>query len=87
MEILLILLLILVIGALNIVCFFIGAKVGQKVTKGENIELPSVNPIKAVQERHNKKEAEREQERIDTIMRNIERYDGTSRGQEEVPRG
>lgn len=87
MEILLILLLILVVGALNIVCFFIGAKVGQKVTKGENIELPSVNPIKAVQERYNKKEAEREQERIDTIMRNIERYDGTSRGQEEVPRG
>lgn len=80
--------LILAVGALNIACFFIGAKVGQRVTKGENIELPSVNPIKAVKE-HNEqkraeKEAEREQKRIKTIMENIENYDGTPNGQKDV---
>ena len=80
-------LLILVAGALNIVCFFIGAKVGQMVSKGKEIELPSANPIKAVREHREKKEAEMQQDRVNTIMRNIDRYDGTGRGQEDVPRG
>ena len=80
--------LILVVGALNIACFFIGAKVGQRVTKGESVELPSVNPIKAIKE-HNEqkraeKEAEREQKRIKTIKENIENYDGTPNGQKDV---
>ena len=80
--------LILAVGALNIACFFIGAKVGQRVTKGENIELPSVNPITAIKEHNDKKraekEAEREQERINTILQNIENYDGTPNGQKDV---
>lgn len=88
MEIVLILVLILAVSALNIACFFIGAKVGQRVTKGENIELPSLNPVKAVKEHNEKKqaekEAEREQERIRTIMENIENYDGTPYGQKDV---
>ena len=77
-------LLILVTGTLCIVCFFIGAKVGQKVSNGEAVELPSVNPLKVIKEHQNKKEAEKEQSRIETIMQNIEKYDGTSRGQEDV---
>ncbi len=80
-------LIILSVGALCIVCFFVGAKVGQTVAKGEKIEAPTLNPMKAVREHQVKKEAEEEQKRIDTIMRNIESYDGTSRGQEDVPRG
>ena len=57
--------------------------------KGVSTELPKVelNPFKGYQERKDKKEAEFEQSRIDTIMRNIENYDGTSNGQEDVPRG
>ncbi len=77
---------ILAVGALNIACFFIGAKVGQMVSKGERIEAPALNPIKAIEERASKKHAEEEQTRLDTIMQNIERYDGTARGQEDVPR-
>lgn len=78
-------LLALTVGTLCIVCFFIGAKVGQTVAKGEKIEIPSVNPMNAVREHRAKKEAEMEQDRLDTIMQNIEKYDGTSRGQEDVP--
>ena len=78
---------ILAIGALNIACFFIGAKVGQMVAKGEPVKMPSVNPVEAVRGHRERKEAEREQSRIDTIMRNIEAYDGTAKGQEDVPRG
>ena len=78
---------ILTVGALNVACFFIGAKVGQTVAKGEKIELPSVDPMKPIREHRAQKEAEMQQERIDTIMRNIESYDGTANGQEDVPRG
>ena len=76
--------LLLITGALNVVCFFIGAKVGQKVVKGEEIQAPEINltnPVKAYRE---KKKAEYEQDRIDTIMQNIETYNGTSAGQKDV---
>lgn len=79
-------LIVLVVGALNIACFFIGAKVGQKVSKGETLTAP-VNPLKASLEKQERQRQQMEQNRIDTIMRNIDRYDGTARGQEDVPRG
>ena len=77
-------LLILVVGTLNVVCFFVGAKVGQKVFNGEPIELPSLDPIKAIREAQEKREAEKVQEKIDTIMQNIDTYDGTGNGQKDV---
>lgn len=77
-------LILAIFGAVNIFCFVIGAKVGQTVTKGEEIKLPSVNPLEAVREHNVKKKAEIEQDRIETIMRNIETYDGTSNGQKDV---
>ena len=79
-------LLAITVGALCIGCFIIGAKVGQTVSKGENLEMPSVNPFEAYRKHEAKKEAEAEQERIDTIMRNIESYDGTGNNQEDVGR-
>ena len=78
---------LLTIGTLNIVCFFIGAKVGQTVAKGEKIEVPNLNPIKAAEERASKRAAKEEQDKMDVIMQNIERYDGTAQGQKDVPRG
>lgn len=79
-------LLILVIGAVNALCFFIGAKTGQKVQKGEPIEIPAVNPLDIFREREERKEAQYEADRMATIMENIEKYDGTSNGQKDVPR-
>lgn len=76
---------ILTVGALNIVCFFVGAKVGQKVVKGEPIETPKLNPLQAIREREDRREAEREQDKIAVIMQNIEKYDGTGHGQKDVP--
>ena len=74
-----------VMGAVNILCFVIGAKVGQAVSNGEKVELP--NPAKAVREHKAQLEAEKVKDEYDTIMRNIDRYNGTSNGQEDVPRG
>lgn len=87
MNILFISLLIAIVSTSNAVCFFVGAKVGQTVSKGEPIETPTLNPMKLIREREDRKEAEKEQERIETIMRNIENYDGTGYGQKDVPRG
>lgn len=77
----------IVCGGMNLACFLSGAKIGQKVSKGEPIETPNLDPFKAYREHQERKETEREQNRIDTIMENIEKYDGTSYGQKEVPRG
>lgn len=79
--------LLLIMGVTNILCFVIGAKVGQKVVRGESVELPNVDPFKAHREREARKAQRAEQERVNTILRNIDSYDGTSRGQEDVPRG
>ena len=79
-------LIILVSGTLNAVCFFIGARIGQKVSKGETIETPTLNPMKAIREREERKEADKESERLEIILQNIENYDGSPNGQRDVPR-
>ena len=79
-------LLTLAIGFVCMACFLMGAKVGQAVAKGEKVELP-INPLMSAKERQTKQEAEFEQNRLDTILHNIDRYDGTSDGQKDVPRG
>ena len=69
----------------NIACFVLGAKVMQKAQKDERIVLPTFDNLKRERDNRARKEAEMEQQRVDTIMRNIENFDGTSYGQEDVP--
>lgn len=78
-------LLIVLVSTLNIVCFCIGAKVGQKVVRAEPLEIPQINPVKAYREHQEHKATEREQSKLDTILRNVETYDGTGLGQVDVP--
>ena len=75
---------IAILSVMNILCFYIGAKVGQKVVRGETIETPTINPIELVRAHNERKEAQIQQSKLETIMRNIEAYDGTSKGQEDV---
>jgi hypothetical protein len=77
-------LLLALTGFLNIACFVIGAKVGHTIVQNEKVEMPNLNPFMAIREGQARKEAERKQDKLDTILRNIDRYDGTSRGQEDV---
>ena len=76
-----------VFGAVNIFCFLLGAKVGQTVSKGETVVMPTANPLEMVRQHRAKQKAVEELDKLDTIMRNIETYDGTSNGQKDVPRG
>lgn len=82
---------IAVIGVLMLVSFVVGAKVGQSAAKGETVKMGELNPINAIRERNEKKQAvkeyRQEMDRTATILRNIDMYDGTSAGQMEVPKG
>lgn len=85
MDVFIILGFLVLVGIQNLICMIIGLKVGLALSKGESISLP--NPIKAYKEHTAKKEAEAELDKIETILRNIENYDGTGFGQMDVPRG
>lgn len=80
------LLTLLATGAMCVACFLLGAKVTQAASKGEKIEVPNLNPIKAVREHQERREAKKEQDKYDTILQNIESYNGTEYGQKDVPR-
>lgn len=72
-------------GVMCIMSFIIGAKVGQSASRGEDINVPTINLMDAYREHEAKREARMEQNRNDAILRNIERYDGTGLGQEDIP--
>lgn len=80
-------LLIATVSILNIVCFFIGAKTAQTIAKGETIKAPDLNklnPMTIYKEHTEKKEAEKEINKMEKILRNADRYDGTPNGQEDI---
>ena len=89
MDILIILGFLVLVMIMNINCMIIGLKVGLALSKGESFSLP--NPMKQHAEQQAKKEAKKkakaEQDVIETILKNIETYDGTGFGQLDVPRG
>ena len=76
-------------GATNVICFVLGARVGQKVMRGDPVEFvkfPTINPSEIIQQKRERREAQEEQDKVSVILQNIERYDGTSMGQKDVPR-
>ena len=83
-------LVMIVTSALNIVCFLIGVNTVQKVKEDKTVELPTFNPLKVIREHQEhieqKREQKKEQEKLETIMKNIESYDGTGNNQYDVPR-
>lgn len=83
---------ITVVAIANIACFMIGVKTGMAVAKDEEIKLPTSRAFdytkqKTRQAEAERREAELEQRQIEVILRNIDNYNGTPYGQEEVPRG
>ena len=85
MDTLLIIAVVVVVGTLNVACFFVGAKVGQTVAKGKDIEVPTINPVEIHRQNLEKRHAEEEKNKIETILQNIDNYDGTEMGQKDVP--
>jgi hypothetical protein len=70
----------------SIICFVLGAVIGQKVVRQEKIEINPVKAVnKAITEHKDKKEKEAEDEYYKAILQNIDNYDGTGVGQVKVP--
>ena len=69
-----------VIGVFFILTFITGLHYGQKIQRGERIELPQINPIKAVKEsiKESKqtKEEETKQAELQKFYDAMENYDG-----------
>lgn len=74
----------IVFGVCMLLAFMLGA-----YTKSDK-KIKTLNPVKIVKEKVEinrlEKEQEKEQEKYRIIAENIDNYDGTSRGQQDVPR-
>ena len=66
----------------NVVCLIAGAKIGMKASRGEEIKLP--NPVEKVKTFKETQEYKKEQEALDTMLYNIDVYDGTGLGQKDI---
>ena len=76
--------LVTAVGLLCIGSFLVGAIIGQTVSNGEKLKAPEITIPTPIKDYRKKKQEEAEQNRIDTIMQNIESYNGTSAGQKDV---
>lgn len=76
---------VIVTGILCNVCFINGVNTAQKVKEDKLVELPKMNPLKAIREQMEYRENKRELDKLETIMQNIESYDGTGMNQKDVP--
>ena len=71
----------------NIACFMIGVKTGMAVVKDEPITLPmprAFDYTKKQDNEYDQREAEMVRQKVETILHNIDSYDGTSNGQKDV---
>lgn len=72
---------IIAISILNIVCFLIGAAVGQRVFEKKPV---IVNPIQEIKTKIEEKEVSKEEQKFQDIADNIDNYNGTPLGQKKI---
>lgn len=76
---------IIIVSIGNILCFLIGAKIGQMVLQNETIKLDPIKAIKEeIKETKIEKENDIEKSKIEKQMFNIDNYDGTGLGQQDI---
>jgi hypothetical protein len=68
----------------NIICFYLGAKTGQKVVNKEPLEIPTIP--KVIEKKKEERAIKREKQREEIILENIDNYDGTGIGQKAIPK-
>ena len=75
----------MLISTINLLCFYFGVRIGQKVAKKEEIKIEGLNPVKVIETINQSNEDKKEQERMRIIAENIDNYDGTGLGQQDIP--
>lgn len=78
---------VIILCFINLLSFVIGAKIGMSSIKGKAI---TINPIKAVKEEiKTNKEMKKENlntRKIETMLSNIDNYQGNGLGQTQIPK-
>ena len=74
-----------IFGLFILASYTLGLKNGQKLAKREDITMPDMNPINTINKQRESKEQQKEQEILDVMMSNIDNYDGTGLGQQQIP--
>ena len=85
MEVLFFALALAVAGAVNVACFAVGVKASQQVAQGQPVkpehpkrkETPPVPKAQA--------EDDRARRQLETVLENIESYNGSPYGQKDIP--
>lgn len=86
MNLVLILISTIIISAFIMFSFIVGLHYGSKVKKDEVINIPTPNKViqKKRQQTRFEEEKKREDQALETMLYNIEVYDGTGNGQKEI---
>ena len=71
-------------GIFIIVSYTLGLKNGQKLKNNEEIKMPEVNPVKLVRNEIDNFEERKKQAAFETMISNIDNYDGTGLGQKDI---
>jgi len=74
-----------IFGVFILFAYTLGLKNGQKLSKNEKITMPELNPVKAIQNEIETQEEKKKQTIFDINMANIDNYDGTGIGQQNIP--
>ena len=74
-----------IFGVFILVAYSLGLKNGQMISKNEEVIMPNINPVKVVSEEIQKHEEKKKQQAYEIMMSNIDNYDGTGLGQQEIP--
>lgn len=71
-------------GVFILTAYSLGLKNGQRLSKNEEIIVPELNPVKVIQDGIETHEEKKKQEQFDIMMSNIDNYDGTGIGQQNI---
>lgn len=77
--------LLFLFGIFIILSYTLGLRNGQKLKNNEEIKIPEINPVKIVRNEIETFEQKKKQDAYDTMMANIDNYDGTGLGQKDIP--
>lgn len=66
----------------HIFCLIIGVNIGQKIVQGKEVSIP--NPVTALKEYQEEREQKEKEDKVRTMLENIDIYDGTELGQKDI---
>ena len=74
-----------IFGLFILASYTLGLRNGQKLAKKEEITMPDMNPVTAINKQIESAEQKKGQKAFDIMMSNIDNYDGTGLGQRDIP--